>query len=84
MNFTYNEIVGSCDGDFTLPPYIGEVSFRKGLPYVSGVGINDLHVQDPRGAGQVVHEWEAEHSVELTYNNIVGDKGTYTRQIILK
>lgn len=84
LNFTYNEIAGSCDGDITFPPHFGVISIRKDRSHVPCVGINDLYVQDPRGAGKVVHEGETEHGVELTYNNIVGDNDIYTGQMILK
>ena len=61
MNFTYNEIAGSCDGDITFPPHFGVISIRKDRSHVPCVGINDLYVQDPRGTGKVVHEGETEH-----------------------
>lgn len=77
MNFIYNEIVGSCDGDIIFFLYFGVIFIRKDCFYVFCVGINDLYVQDFRGIGKVVYEGEIEYGVEFIYNNIVGDNDIY-------
>lgn len=44
LNFIYNEIVGSCDGDIIFFLYFGVIFIGKDCFYVFCVGINDLYV----------------------------------------